>query len=629
MRATILILTLLLLAGLNSCASSSIVGPGIADPQSRFSANHSTQLWGFWEITGTETGEFDIVPLRHAEFAANVVGWMNSKPECLTINLINVTNGSGYTDIEINISFTHPFDGLSIFSGFDVMGVFMGLGDIPHPFDPTLLAAGENHQQMLNPDGFTRWMNKTEFDGTSMKVLGYQEGVFGTTGYDPTATLNPYKYFCDGIEGLDDVYEYLSAHASDRGVFTPNQTNTRRYVLRFPDETGIKFQYAVVANWAANQYHPDPPEIIPDDFPPEANMYESPAINFSCTASDMWWDGVEGGGNFIGEISVLNWHAVPGDGDVVDDYEIYFYSPAWSGALSPDMTAISYGDNYCTFEINAPVSPTVNGTVDGWITIAHPGVTYENDFGVPTGADDKTLASHWKFTANVSDTNPDPDPDFWEPPTDRDPRFLFIHHSCGSGFLFTGDMWTKLEDAGFEVHDRTYGDGWVGDNTNPNHWPITFTDYYEDMMTWEMDPGNEYDIVAFKSCYPACNISSDEMLEDYYGYYAIVKEVCQANPYALFVPWSPPPLNKATGYPDRADRARTFSTWLTTTYPEGEFNIAGFDCFDVLAGNNSLSDDFNYLKNEYSDGTNSHPNTPGDIAVADAFTAWLVDVVWP
>jgi len=219
-------------------------------------------------------------------------------------------------------------------------------------------------------------------------------------------------------------------------------------------------------------------------------------------------------------------------------------------------------------------------------------------------------------------------PDFWEPPTDHDPRFLFIHHSCGSGFLSTGGMWTMLEAAGFEVHDRTYGDGWVGDNTNPNHWPTTFTTYYDDMITWEMDPGEYYDIVAFKSCYPACNISSDDKLNDYYGYYATVKSVTELHPETLFIPWSPPPLNPASTNADSAARARTFASWLVSPYCDDEFNMRSFDCFDVLAGSNPANPDFNMLRSDYQDGTNSHPNDAGDTAVATAFTAWLSDLVW-
>jgi len=629
MRPTAIVLTIALITILSACAltNADSVNPDLDIVQNPVKSMANTLVWGIWNISGTDSGIFDITPVRHADLTLNAVGWLNSDPASISINMINVDYGPGYVDVTLDVSISHPFAGAPKFTGFDVMGVLMGSGSLPHPFDSTLIYAGDTNQRLLNPDGYTRWMNYSEFSGTSPKAFGYQDGALGTPSLNPSATLNPYKYFCDGLGAEDDLCQYLSTHSADRGMFTSGSTNTRRYEIRFPSAIGIKFQYAVVASWVANVNSPDPPVDIPGDFPPEANMLESPAANISCSASDMWWDGSEGGGNFRAEISILNWHAAPDAGNFVDDYAIDTYSQAWSGALKPDMTAVDFGDNFCTFYIDTPVSPALNGTVDCWLTISHPGITYANELGIPTGADDKTLASHFGFQAVVSPVNPNQD--FWTPPTDHPPRFLYIHHSVGQGLLDDGGMWTKLENAGFDVHDRTYGDGWVGDNTNVENWPTTFTDYYEDMMMWEMPPGEQYDIVAFKSCFPTCDIVSDEMLQEYYGYYATVKAVCQANPNALFIPWSPPPLNKTEGNPDRAARARTFSAWLTTTYDNGEYNIIGFDCFDILAGDNPAGDDFNHLKNEYSEGDDSHPNPAGSAVVADAFTAWLVDVVWP
>ena len=291
------------------------------------------------------------------------------------------------------------------------------------------------------------------------------------------------------------------------------------------------------------------------------------------------------------------------------------------------MTVDSSGDNYCNYLVDAPVTSTVSGLITVWIEVKQADNTYANPFGLQGGADDKHIAAHFTYAATVSDGGTPPD--FWEPPTGHDPRFLFIHHSCGSGFLFDGGMWTMLENAGFEVHDRTYGDGWVGDNTDPADWPVTFTEYYDDMINWELEPGQYYDIVAFKSCYPACQITSDGMLEDYYGYYATVQSVTVQHPETLFVPWSPPPLNPAVTNPENAARARTFANWLKSPYDDDEFYMRSFDCFNVLAGDNPLSGDYNMLREDYQPGgSNSHPNHDGNVAVAEAFTAWLTDLVW-
>jgi hypothetical protein len=407
-------------------------------------------------------------------------------------------------------------------------------------------------------------------------------------------------------------------------MFGAGVTNTRQYRLRFPTAVGIKFQYAVLARWAANIHAPDPPVVVPDDFPPEANATEAVAVAVLNNTSDMYWDGSSGGGNFIADLSIVNWNCHPGAGSVMEDYEIYVYSSAWSGGISPDMTASDYGDNYCTFSVNIPASPTASGPLNVWITVAHPALTYVNPFGSVSGADTSTLAAHFRYAAGVGTGGSE-----WEPPTDHDPRFLFIHHSTGEGFLFEGGMWDLLVDAGFDVHDRTYGDGWVGDNTDPQHWPVTFTEYYDDMITWELEPGQYYDIVAFKSCFPASDISSDEMLEEYKGYYNTVKSVTQQHPETLFIPFSTPPLVPDSTSPENAARAREFSIWLSGEYTAGEGNLVSYNVFDVLAGNDPLSGDFNCLRYEYQkDQYDSHPNALANETVAQDFTDWLVDVVW-
>jgi hypothetical protein len=290
------------------------------------------------------------------------------------------------------------------------------------------------------------------------------------------------------------------------------------------------------------------------------------------------------------------------------------------------MTATSFGDNFCAFSVDVPANPSASGPLDVWISVAHPDETYSNPFGVPTGAGDKTLAAHFLYRTNVIYSNPG---DFWEPPIDHDPRFLFIHHSTGSGFLYDGGMWGMLEAAGFEVHDATYGDGWFGDNTDPHHFPTTFTTYYDEMITWDLGPGEFFDIVAFKSCFPASHIDSDQMLEDYYGYYETVKSVTEAHPETLFIAFSTPPLVPFDTDPDCAARARVFANWLQSPYDEGEFNMRSYDLFDVLAGDDPGGGDYNRLRYEYqADPYDSHPNSVANAVVAEDFTAWLSALVW-
>jgi hypothetical protein len=210
----------------------------------------------------------------------------------------------------------------------------------------------------------------------------------------------------------------------------------------------------------------------------------------------------------------------------------------------------------------------------------------------------------------------------WRKPDGRQPRFLFIHHSTGSGFLDEGGMRDKLKAAGFDVHDRTYGDGWVGDHTDPPDFPVTFTEHFDDMISFKLEPGEKYDIVAFKSCFPASNITSDEMLQQYKDYYATIKSVTHGHPETLFIAFSTPPLVPGATNAESAGRARAFSDWLLNEYTSGEGNLKAYNLFDVLA------DDSGFLKREYRrDESDSHPNAAANEVVADYFTKWLSNLV--
>jgi hypothetical protein len=183
-------------------------------------------------------------------------------------------------------------------------------------------------------------------------------------------------------------------------------------------------------------------------------------------------------------------------------------------------------------------------------------------------------------------------------------------------------MWEMLVGLGLEVHDRTYGDGWVGENTDPEHFPITFTERFDDMMTWELPAGEHYDIVAFKSCFPASNICSDGMLNDYRRYYNTIRSITRQHPDVLFIPFTTPPLVPNETEPHCARRARQFANWLTGAYDD-ERNLAAYDLFGILAG------DDNYLHQQYrSDPWDSHPNSVANRAVAEDFTRWLSSQGW-
>jgi hypothetical protein len=75
--------------------------------------------------------------------------------------------------------------------------------------------------------------------------------------------------------------------------------------------------------------------------------------------------------------------------------------------------------------------------------------------------------------------------------------------------------------------------------------------------------------------------------------------------------------------------AREFADWLVSPYDDDAGNIASYDLFDVLAGSNPSSGDYNCLRYDYQqDPWDSHPNATANGVVAADFTAWLNAVVW-
>jgi len=108
------------------------------------------------------------------------------------------------------VAITHPLN-TAEFDGYDVMGVLIGDGSGALAYNGGAYAKSGTDQYLLNPDGYTRWFNPTEF--TSPGVFGYTPGALATPGYTATATINPYKLYADGLSADGDAYEFVSTSA--------------------------------------------------------------------------------------------------------------------------------------------------------------------------------------------------------------------------------------------------------------------------------------------------------------------------------------------------------------------------------------------------------------------------------
>jgi len=287
--------------------------PGLTNPTPvKTSAANNRVLWGMYEISIDSTNQTaDVNPLRGPMFNANVTKFLQppSAPIHLLTVLVDPSSNFQTGELALYISLKHPFVGLQKFSGFDVRGIVIGDGSIPFRFDTSALRAGDENLKLVNPDGWTRWWNPSEFTSYDT-ILGYTHGAKASPGYYGTATINAYKHFADN---LDKDAVSIEGLAGTRGVFSDNPgLNTRRYEINFPvdPDTGMpvyKFGYAIDASWAvpSDDFLPEYP---PEAFPPEANAQESWLVNINDAGTTAWYvDEDANGGSVQLSVTVYDW----------------------------------------------------------------------------------------------------------------------------------------------------------------------------------------------------------------------------------------------------------------------------------------------------------------------------------
>jgi len=189
---------------------------------------------------------------------------------------------------------------------------------------------------------------------------------------------------------------------------------------------------------------------------------------------------------------------------------------------------------------------------------------------------------------------------------------FFIHHSTGEIYWDNG-MKQALVDA-----DYSAAAPWWGGNTDPKDFYSEFTND----ANWEIIGDKK--IIIFKSCYPASDISSNAMLEDYKKWYNQLYAIYEKYPNRLFVPLSTPPLLQASTTSTAAQLALDFETWLIGEYKEeySGTNLAPFALHSLL------SDSSGYLASAYiSSQDNDHPNAASGNVVGEAIIEHLTEYV--
>jgi hypothetical protein len=240
------------------------------------------------------------------------------------------------------------------------------------------------------PDGYTRWFNLTEF--TTPGLFGYTPGVGPAHDFSGTATINPYKYFCDGLGPQDDLGPWLLSHPGATGVFSSGSSCTRNYYLRFPFSAGFTFGYAVLADWEPGGQPSNAPEAI--------------ACYASVTDDIYYVNNSDKGGDLILDIGVFDWNEHQLSSGVMEDYVITVESTVLQHAdsLSPEeMTPTGSGDHYYTYHTEIPADH-VKSTVGNefWICVQYPDYDYKSPNGVPNSAGDDPLTALFRYDLYVS-----------------------------------------------------------------------------------------------------------------------------------------------------------------------------------------------------------------------------------
>ncbi len=402
-----LLMCLIIILGCSSGGGSPVAPHANNDPagsnMGQLSGGDSNHiLWGMWDCRiDPISGQVEIVPLRTANFTANVNNLLEAQPGNLLIENIDAADYLTEGRIDCTVKLKHPFPGLDMYNGFDVWGVFMHNGSTSLGYDGLVYSDGSNDDEavLLNPDGWTRWFNYTEFFGTTIPILEYYPGKLSDLP-NPSATLNPFKIFADGLDAEDDYYTWVttSGNADDRGVFKAGFVNSRRYELKFPMVGGspaLHFQYAVIATWepADPTLTGDPDVYDIDDFPSSANCEEAFFVNIDTDESDLYYeDSSTFGGNLIADIEVFDWQggSVGGLGVLNEVNSIIVkadFIPSGSQTFSQaQLAAIATSGtvNSSVFQVEiANCTPSASGEADMWVIVEADGLnadSYGQDF---------------------------------------------------------------------------------------------------------------------------------------------------------------------------------------------------------------------------------------------------------
>jgi hypothetical protein len=218
-------------------------------------------------------------------------------------------------------------------------------------------------------------------------------------------------------------------------------------------------------------------------------------------------------------------------------------------------------------------------------------------------------------------------------------RVILLHHSVGANLIAQGDVRQRLTNLGYEFSDHGYNEDGLAlpdgtssgrnfdvpdDNTDPDGLANIFARPLHDPPDNTFSELMQYDVIAFKSCFPTSNIQSDEQLAEYKSYYLSIRDRMDEYPNKVFIVVTQPPEIPNDTDSTAAARARAFATWLASDeYLSGHPNVFTFDFFDLLA---DPSD--NMLRSEYrTDESDAHPNELANQTIGPLFADFVDQAV--
>jgi hypothetical protein len=218
-------------------------------------------------------------------------------------------------------------------------------------------------------------------------------------------------------------------------------------------------------------------------------------------------------------------------------------------------------------------------------------------------------------------------------------RIIFLHHSIGEALIEQGGVRQRLTDMGYEFYDHGYNDDGLtladgtpvgrdfdvpDDNTDPDGLADIFAQPLHDPPDNTFSHLMQYDVIAFKSCFPVSNIDSDEQLAEYESYYLSIRDRMDQYLDKIFIVVTPPPEVPAYTDPQAAARARAFANWLASDeYLSGHPNVFTFDFFDLLADPST-----NTLRADYqTDESDAHPNELANRTIGPIFADFIAQSI--